>query len=160
VTKRLAVGALLLTLVAPQAFADFSHVARALERRLGTNRTWIPFLGVARALVRTVHPNGVHDVQLAVFEGHQKSLSGRDVEQMLQGTVDKAYAPIVRVYSAKKGEWTFIYANSKPRREGVIDLLIVAHEDNETVVVRVLADAAMVARGLGEPVSIAQIGRR
>ena len=76
-TKRLAVGALLLTLVAPQAFADFSHVARALERRLGTNRTWIPFLGVARALVRTVHPNGVHDVQLAVFEGHQKSLSGR-----------------------------------------------------------------------------------
>jgi hypothetical protein len=157
--KRLAVAAVVLSLVAPSAFADFSHVARAMERRLGTNRTWIPFLGIARALVRTVHPQGVHDVQLAVFEGHRNVVSGRDVEQMLKGTVDKAYTPIVRVYSAKKGEWTFIYANAKPKRAGVVDLLIVAHEDKETVVVRVVADAAMVAQGLGQPVNIAQIGR-
>lgn len=159
-TKRLAVGALLLTLVAPPAFADFSHVARALERRLGTNRTWIPFFGVARALVRTIHPQGVHDVQLAVFEGHRELVTGRDVEQMLKGTVDKNYAPIVRVYSAKKGEWTFIYANAKPKRDGVVDLLIVAHEDKETVVVRVVADAATVARGLGEPVRMSRLGRQ
>jgi hypothetical protein len=160
VIKRLAVAALLLSLAAPSAFADFSHVARAMERRLGTNRTWIPFLGVARVLVRTTHLKGVHDFQLAVFEGHHKAVSGRDVEQMLRGSVDKSYSPIARVYSAKKGEWVFVYANAQPKRAGVIDLLIVAHEDSETVVVRVLADAEKVVRELGHPVKMAAIGRQ
>ncbi|MBK5259536.1 MAG: hypothetical protein JJE51_08075 [Thermoanaerobaculia bacterium] len=152
---RIAVAALSL-LIAQPIFADFSALAGAVERHLGVTRTWMPFLGMARVFVRAAHPKGVHDFQLALFEGGRGS-GGETIEQILRRAVGPGFSPIVRVHSSRRDEWSFIYA--KPGNNGVIELMIVNHEPTETVVVRVTADAGKVMNELNKPGGVAGIGR-
>jgi hypothetical protein len=154
---RAATAAAILSLVLAQPLlADFGSVAGAVERHLGVSRTWMPFLGVARAFVRVAHPSGVHDFQLAMFEGG-RSGGGKAIEEVLKSSVGPGYSPMVRVHSTRRDEWSFIYA--KPRTDGVVELVIVSHDPGETVVVRVTADADMLMKELNQPGRGARIGR-
>lgn len=156
--RRIAVALLVaFTLTAQPLFADFHRVARGLHK-LGFERTWIPFMGLARTLVRVVQPKGVHDFQVAVYE-RTPSVTGADIEQMLVRQMGRGYAPLVRVFSARKGESVFIYA--RPARDArIVDLIVLAHERNETVLVRLTADAEVVGRELGAPQEIRQLAAR
>src|SRR5687767_2107675 len=117
---RLAAAVIVIACLAQPVRADFRHVANALESRIGKGPTTIPYFGLARLLIRSIQPSGVHDFQLAVWEGQYDNLSGHDVEQVLRKTVGKRYTPMIRVYSAKRAEWTFIYAS--PASAGLMDL--------------------------------------
>ena len=55
-TKRLLIAAVLLGSIALPLQAGFSDVARAIDRQDGVKRIWIPFLGVARAVVWVARP--------------------------------------------------------------------------------------------------------
>ena len=146
----------LAVLLAFPAQADFGDIARALDTRLGA-RTWIPFLGIGRLMVRTVRPNGIHDFQLAVFEKTKANIHPRDLEQLVERGVEKGFVPLVRVRSNRSGESVFIWA--RPKKE-CLELIILAHERNETVLVRVDANAETVARELGEPRKIVRMADR
>lgn len=148
-TRRVLAAAIVaFTLAAQPAFADFQRVASGL-RSLGFERTWIPFLGVARSMVRIVQPKGVHDFQLAVYD-KTPGVKGSEIEKMIASRVGRGFKPLVRTYSARNGESVFIYARpSKDAR--IVELLILAHERNETVLVRVRADASVVGRELNAP---------
>jgi hypothetical protein len=154
-TKRLTLLVLALLLAVP-AQADFADIARALDRELGS-RTWIPFLGLGRVLVRAVRPNGVHDFQLAVFERTRQSPDPQALERIVARGVEKGFAPLVRVRSNRQGEAVFIWA--RPNRR-CIELIILAHERDETVLVRVDADAEKVAREFGEPRGMVRLANR
>ena len=154
-TRRIGLIALLaVTLAAPPAFADFARVAHGL-RKLGFERTWVPFLGLARSFVRVVHPKGVYDFQIAVYED-TPSVPGIAIETMLRKSVGAGFTPLVRVYSSKKGESVFVYArpSSDVRK---VELLVLSHEPGETVLVRISADAEIVGRDLGVPEKIGQM---
>lgn len=156
-TKRV-LAALLFTLVALPLSADFSDVARALDRHAGVKRVWIPFLGIARTFVRVIQPEGVHDFQLATFEG-ANDVDPRDLHRIMEKKVGKGFKPLVRVWSRKSNEWSFIYA--RPAKSGSrIELMLLAHGDDETVLVRVDVDADIVARELGEPRNVSRVARR
>lgn len=156
--KRSIVAATLLLLLAQPAFAGFRDIAGTLEDEFGFRRTWIPFLGMARLAVWTVHPKGVHDFQLAVYE-NRPDVDPRDVERMLARKVPKGFMPLVRAHSARKGEWSFIYA--RPARNGrTVELLVLAHDGDETVLVRVAADTEIVARELDNPIKVRHIADR
>ena len=158
-SKRGLVAAALLSLVTAQpALADFHAVSRGLERGFGFRKTWIPFLGVARLAIRTVHPTGVHDFQLAVYEKTPKT-DPLAIEKMMASQVARGYTRLVRVRSARSGEWTFIYARPT-KDERVMELLVLAHDDSETVLVRVTADMEKVMRQLGDPVKMRMIAER
>ena len=141
-SRRIAIAGLLLALLALPLQAGFGEVVDAISHTPGLHRTDIPFFGLARFVVRVGHPHGVHDVQLATFEG-SGTVERRDVAAILRDTMRDGYVPVVQNRSNRKGEFTFIFA-----RPGgsTVDMLIVTHDDADTTVVRAVVDADAFAR--------------
>ena len=140
--KRLLVALMLAGFVAVPLHADFASVARAIDRHDGVKRQWIPFLGLARFAVWVVRPEGVHDFQLVTFEGADR-LDPKELHQILRTQIGPGYTPLVQQWSRKQHEWSFIYAKPDGKR---IDLVILTHDDEDTVLVRVEVDATVIAR--------------
>jgi len=159
VNKRLAFAALLLAAVATPLHADFAAVARAIDSQEGVSRVWIPFLGVARVVVRFVQPEGVRDFQLVTFK-NTDGVDPRKLQEIMQRKAGPGFTPLVRVWSRRSGDWSFIYA--KPSAEkNRIELMVLAHDDEETVLVRVDVDADVLARELGDqPRGVTRMARR
>ncbi len=157
--KRLAVAALLVASFALPLHADFSDVARAIDRKDGVSRIWIPFLGVARAVVWAVQPEGVRDSQLVTFRG-AGNVDPRELHEIMKTKAGDGFQPLVQVWSKRSDEVSFIYA--KPSKEGSrIELMVLAHDGEETVLVRVDVDAEVLARELGErPRNVTRMARR
>ncbi len=154
-TKR--VGLVLIAFLLAQPMrADFRQIARGLDARLGP-RTWIPFLGLGRVFIRSTHLSGVHDFQLAVFEGHRRDVDPMELDELMRRGVGEGFAPLVRVRSNRSGETVFIYARS---HGSCIELMILAHETDDTVLVRIDANAEVVARQFGEPLRLAKMADR
>lgn len=148
-TKRLLLAAVLLAASALPLRADFNAVARAIDSQDGVRRIWIPFLGVARAVVWVVQPEGVRDFQLVTFR-NTRNVDPRDLQDILRAKAGAGFQPLVQVWSKRTGEWSFIYAKPSPDGDR-IELMVLAHEDDEqTVLVRVEVDAKVLARELGE----------
>ena len=158
-TKRL-IPAVLLFAVALPLHADFGEIARAIDRKAGVKRIWIPLLGVARFAVRVIQPEGVHDFQLATFEGTD-DVDPREMQQLMRTKLGPGFKPLVQVWSRKAGrkEWSFIYARPLPQRDD-FELVILAHDDSDTTLVRVSVNADMLARRLNEPRHVRHIARR
>ncbi|HEU4522161.1 MAG TPA: hypothetical protein VFT12_09175 [Thermoanaerobaculia bacterium] len=157
-SRRIAIAALVaLTFAAQPVFADFHRVARGLQK-LGFEKRWIPFLGLARVAVRVVHPKGVHDFQIAVYE-ETPSVSGAAIQQMLREHVGRGYTPLVRVFSARQGESVFVYARPTANLR-IVELIVLAHERNETVLVKLSADAEIVGREMGIPAKMGLVASR
>lgn len=157
--KRLAFAALVLASVAMPLHADFAAVARAIDNQEGVSRVWIPFLGVARVVVRMVQPEGVRDFQLVTFK-NTDNVDPRKLQEIMQQKAGPGFKPLVRVWSRRSGDWSFIYA--KPSAEkNRIELMVLAHDDEETVLVRVDVDADVLARELGEqPRHVSRMARK
>ena len=159
-TRRLAaVLALAASLTLPLYAGGFGDVARAIDSQRGVNRVWIPFLGVARMLVRIVEPEGVNDFQLAVFEGADR-LDPQQLHQLMREKIGADFKPLVQTWSRKHGkrEWAFIYA--KPHARNRIELVILAHDDEDTTLVRVDVNAEVLARELDDPRGVTRMARR
>jgi hypothetical protein len=158
-TKRLAFAALLLVTVALPLHADFNAIARAIGREKGVDRVWIPFLGVARAVVRVVQPEGVHDFQLVTFN-NVDSVDPRRLQAIMEEKAGAGFRPLVRVWSRRSGERSFIYAKPSPEKNR-IELIVLAHDDEETVLVRVDVDADKLARQINDgPRNVTRVARR
>ena len=158
--RRLAAAALLLlTAVALPLHADFASIARAIDAQDGVNRVWIPFLGIARVAVRVIAPEGIHDFQLATFEGTD-DLDPRALHDILRAKIGAGFVPLVQVWSRKSKEWSFIYARPSGRGDR-LELVILTHDNSDTVLVRVDVDANMIARELrDEPRGVTNMARR
>ncbi len=157
-TKRLLAAALLFAIATP-LHAGFADIARAIDSKKGVSRVWIPFLGIARVAVRAIGPEGVHDFQLVVFEGGDK-LNPHELQQMMRTKVGEGFMPLVQVRSRRSNEWSFIYAKPHPNGKR-FELVVLAHDDEDTVLVRVEVDADALARELNDsPRSVIHFARR
>lgn len=158
-TKRL-LGALAVFLaVAVTAHADFASLARTIDAQQGVKRMWIPFLGLARTLVKIVEPNGVNDFQVVVFKG-AANLDPREIHALMRREAGPGFRPLVQAHSRRKGEWSFIYARPHADRQRV-ELLIFAHDDDDdTVLVRVDVDPDVLAKEMNHPVRMGRMARR
>jgi hypothetical protein len=149
VTKRLLAALVLITVVAVPARADFHAVAKAIGSQRGMKRIWIPFLGLARFAVWVVSPTGVHDFQLATFEGG-RNVDPTDLRHILNTHAGKGFTPLVQVWSKRSNEWSFIYA--RPGKNGNrFELLVLAKDGDDTTLVRVDVDARVLARHIDAP---------
>jgi len=157
--KRLAVALLFATVIAAPLYADFASVARAIDAQHGVKRIWIPFLGLARVAVRMVQPEGVHDFQLVTFEGTDK-VDPHELQRILRTHAGAGFTPLVQAWSRRSNEWSFIYARPRPDANR-LELMILAHDDEDTVLVRVDVDANVVAREIREkPRHVEHLARR
>ena len=156
--KRIAAALVLLTALALPLHADFASVARAIDAQQGVKRVWIPFLGIARIAMRVIAPEGIHDFQLATFEGAD-DVDPHTLQDIMRSKVGAGFVPLVQVWSRKSNEWSFIYARPSGRER--LELMILAHDDSDTVLVRVDVDANMIARELrDEPRGVTDMARR
>lgn len=157
--KRVAAALLLLTVVALPLHADFASIARAIDAQQGVKRIWIPFLSIARVAVRMIEPEGVHDFQLATFEGAD-DVDPRALQNIIRTQAGAGFVPLVQVWSRKSSEWSFIYARPSTRTDR-LELMILAHDSEDTVLVRVDVDANIVARELKDkPRDVTEMARR
>ena len=138
------IAPLLLLLVALPAAADFRDVERDLRSRLGSP-TYIPMLGLARFATWIVHPKGVHDFELTVWDEKPAAIEGADLERTLLRGLSRDFQPLVRVRSKK--EWTFIYARPRGDR---FEMMLLTHDDSDTVLVRADVDAEELARTIND----------
>jgi hypothetical protein len=128
--------------------ADFNAVVREVSASQGLRRVTIPFLGVARFVVWIVHPEGVHDFQVATFEGRGDDVDGRGIGELLAKNAGAGFRPIVRVVSSHRGgEWTFIYA--RPSGDE-FEVMLATHDHSETTVVRAVVDVDRLQRAVNE----------
>lgn len=155
-TKR-ALAVLLFAITLP-VYADFASIARAIDGHHGVKRVTIPFLGLARVVLWVAHPEGVHDFQLATFEGGH-NIDPAELQGILVSQMEPGYKPLVRVWSRRSKEWSFIYA--KPAENGTrIELMVLTHDNSDTVLVRVDVDANVLAKELGDPRNVSKVARR
>lgn len=149
-------GFLILFLTAVPAQAGFNEILCGLEGRLG-HTMWIPMFGLVRTVVRIGHPQGVHDLQLAVFEGKGR-LDPRELDALMTAHAGRGYTPLVRVRSKHDQECSFIYAKNVGDR---MELLVLTNDSEDTVLVRVVVDPKVVSRYLNEdPRAVALVARR
>lgn len=153
--KRALLVLLAALVIAPAARADFSSLARAVSRKPGVQRVWIPFLGLARAAVWVVSPKGVHDFQLVTFEG-QGLNDAASFAALMQDHI-RDYQPLVRVRE-RGGDFSYIYV--KPGKGDRIELIVFTHDKSDTVLVRVEVDAKVLAAEIGYPRKVGTIARR
>ena len=129
--------------VAASARADFDSLVRVVQSSRGLHRVWTPGISFVRLGVRMIHPEGVHDFQLAVFEGH----GDVDIERVMRGTPG---VPIVRARDNRSGETTVIWAT--PLGGDLVEMLLVAHDPNDdTVVIRAVVDGQKLAQEIADP---------
>jgi len=153
--RRIVLAISVIVLVAAHARADFNSLLRVVESQPGLHRVWTPGISLARLAVRMVHPEGVHDFQLAVFEGGGR-FDGRDFEAILRTSADR---PMVQVHSNRTGETSVIWA--RPVGSDLVEMLLLAHDPNdETVVLRAVINGEMLAREISDPRHVPQITQR
>jgi len=155
-TKR-ALFVLAIVLFAAPLYADFNSIERALTARLG-KPTYIPMLGLVRFATWIVRPEGVHDFQLAVYEGSRRAVDAVEIEQIVAREIPRGFSPLVRT-RARNGEWTLIYGRANGDR---VELFVVAHDhgDGDTTLVRVDVDAVRVAKNMGDAHGMVKIAKR
>jgi hypothetical protein len=156
-SKRIALVALAVVFAALPLRADFDSLVRAVETIPGLHRVPLPGFGLVRFAVWMVHPEGVHDVQLATFEGKGSGdIDRRELERLIRRHADAGYSPLVQVHSRRTGELTLIWARPQGDR---VELLLIAHEPNdETVVLRTVVDVNAIARQIDNPHSAVKVG--
>ena len=135
-----------LAFAATTAHADFGQLVRAVQSQRGLHRVWTPGISLVRFGVRLVHPQGVHDFELAVFEG-ETHFDDEQFDAILRTSPD---TPMVRAHSNRSGETTIIWA--RPIAPSRFEMLLMTHEPGDnTVVLRAVVDADTLAREMAHP---------
>ncbi len=120
---------------------EFGAVVHHVESYYNAHRNHSFVLWFAGMVVKFWHPYGVNSLRLAVFEEQDFSASRNDEKfnEILRKKLRPEWQPIVRVYSRRTGERSYIYA---AERGDDIEFFIVTLEENEAVVMKVKLDPA------------------
>lgn len=149
-----------LTLLAPTTVSakdgEFDRVVKQLKTQYRAKRKSIPFLGLANFAVKIVRPAGVKSFKLAIFEDQDFSDKPGDpqLSTVVRGALTTAWHPLVRVYSPRDGDQTYVYLREAGKD---VKLLIVNVEPREAVVVQVKVNLQTLIKWMQKP---ERIGRQ
>jgi len=139
----LSVLAAMVCLGPDRAYADeFGSIVHHIEARYQVHRQHRFILGVAGMVVKVWHVAGVKSLKIALFEDQHfiNTANDADLDDIVQRAGNHGWRPMVRSYSNRTGEHTFIYARESSKHSGKnedLQLLVVNVEPNEAVVVQV-----------------------
>lgn len=133
----LALAALSLGAVSAKA-GDFETVVGQIERASHVEHRSIPLLGLGRLAVNIIHPDGVHDMRIAVFDSDTPVKVPADFLTSVEKSIGPEWSRMVVANSKKNdGEKTIIFAQPVGK---LMRLLIVTIDDDDTAVVQVDVD--------------------
>ncbi len=119
---------------------DFGNIVHHIEARYQVHRNHRFLLGVAGLTVKVWHVAGVKNVKIALFENQRLRNSGMDKEldEIVRQAGGNGWQPMVRSYSRRNGQHTFIYAkDAGAGKNEDLQLLVVNLQPSEAVVVQV-----------------------
>ena len=113
---------------------EFNDVVKAISEQFDTKPMRIPFMGLAKFVVKVAHPAGTKQLNIAIFENLDEDKgSGSDLIDSVRLAVGKQWKPFVMVRGDHE-ENTLVYMVGKGND---VRLLVVTAERDETVVVEV-----------------------
>lgn len=101
------------------------------------SRVHVPGFGIARLAVRVAHPDGVHDLRIAIFDS-ASAKRGFDVATILGAYLEKEWQPIVRFADHRTGEQGAIYA--RPSGASEVNLMLFSADSDESVLAELRVD--------------------
>ena len=124
----------LLVLVANTAFArdEFDEIVSHIESQYHVRHNHGFLMAVAGLVVNVSHV-GVKGMRTAIFDDQQLIGSGsdREFDEVMRKTLKGGWHPVVRHYSRRSGECTYIYARTEGKE---LKVLVANLEPNEAVV--------------------------
>jgi hypothetical protein len=113
----------------------FDAIARHLKLQYKARRRSIPFMGLAKFAVKVIHPAGVKNIKVAIFEDldHAPAAGNNELSDLMRNTLSPEWRPLVRVRS-RDGEQMYVYATDEGES---IKLLVVNIDGSDAVLARV-----------------------
>lgn len=135
---------LVLAATVPSAVAsagdrDFDAVVTHIKNEYGAKKHSMPF-GVG-FLVRMAHPAGVKRVKVAILD-HLAGVGDTRLDAVVRDALTPDWQPIVRVFSRKVREQTYVYL--RPSGNDV-EVFVVVVDDEEATVVKAMIDPESLA---------------
>ena len=110
---------------------DFDAVVGHIKSHYhGTKQHGMPF-GLARIAVKFAHPAGVKSLRIEVFENLSGQQDNAGLDAFLRDHLADGWEPLVRVFSRKDREQTFVY--SRPKGDDMEFFVVVVDGDQATV---------------------------
>lgn len=139
--------ALALVLAIPSAVAragdrDFDAVVSHIKTQYHAKQQGSFGLGLARLAVKFAHPAGVKSIKLAILENLSGAMDSTGLDNLLRDKLTQDWHPIVRVYSRKTREQTYVYL--RPRGDD-IELFVVNVDDEDATVIKARIDVDSIA---------------
>lgn len=118
---------------------DFGRIVGHIEADYHVHRNYRFLISFAGVMVKCTHVGGVKALKMAIFE--DQHLPGTELDDRLDELVQFAgssgWQPLVRSFSRRSGEHTYIYAKADRNN---MKLLLVSVEPDEAVVIQVKID--------------------
>jgi hypothetical protein len=138
---------------------EFSAAVHHIESTCHVHRSHRFLMWGVGMIVRVAHPEGVRSLRIALFEDQQFTVSGDDsqftglLERALTQSAARhagkeAWQPLVRVWSRRDNERTYIYA--RPRGND-LELFVVSLEAEEAVVLKLRMNPDKLDEFMDEP---------
>jgi hypothetical protein len=130
---------------------EFDHVVNAIESHYGTQRTHIPFLGLASFVVNVARPAGASGFKLAVFENLRSAPGYRDradLDRFMDGLSGGGLHRVVCARSRRDGEATYIYVGEVGSST---KMLIATFERDEATVIQVKVNIETLLKTIEAP---------
>lgn len=113
---------------------DFEMIVNHIKREYGGKQQRIFGFSLAKLFVRIAKPAGVKSVDFAVFEDLPDATGkGSSLANALRSNLSQTWQPVVRVYSKRENEQTYIFL--RPAKKD-IEVLVVSMDQHEATVVK------------------------
>jgi hypothetical protein len=118
---------------------DFGRIVRHIEAEYHVHRNHRFLMAFAGVGVKCTHIGGVKVFKAALFEDQHLSGTelGNRLDELVQRAGSSGWQPLVRSFSRRSGEQTYIYAQASGSE---MKLLLVNVEPNEAVVMQMKID--------------------
>jgi hypothetical protein len=129
--------------------SDFDAITKHIKLYYHAKRVSIPFLGLAKFLVKIVRPAGVKSFKVAIFENLSFTDGKTDTELSLvmRNALSREWQPLVRVRS-RDGERLYVYAREAGEN---IKLMVVTIDRTDAVVAKVKLSPKRLSEFLNNP---------
>jgi hypothetical protein len=136
------------------AYDDFGRIVNHIEVNYHVHRNYRFVMGFAGLVVKFWHIGGVKSFKGAIFENQRlndprlvRGASDATMDEIVQRAGQSSWRPVVRSYSRRSNEHTYIYAQDAGKD---LKLLIVNVEPNEAAVIQVKVDPDKLDQFLNE----------
>ena len=124
-----------LTLPSSATADSFRHIARSLDAQPGLERQWSPGSWIARIATRAIRPEGIEDLRMVRFTGRADLTASS--RAAIAAAETSGYTRVVQVTGRNGGVSSIL---ARPRRGDRIQMIILAQEEDETILLELLLD--------------------